>query len=112
MSAPTSRPRVGKIGREVRRQLRTLELSGFRLVSAALAEATADLADRALAEGKPREFSSLVKDLQRLLDEVRRDDTRPDDAGEAGRVEPEPVEPRGLAAVLGAGAALGDRKVS
>lgn len=112
MSTASSRPRPGKIGRAVRLQLRTLELSGMGLVSAALAEATADLADSAWRAGKSREFSTLLKDLERLLAEVHGDGARADDAGEAGGVEPEPVQPRGLAAVLGTGSALGNRKVS
>ena len=113
MTTATPRPRIGKIGREVRRQLKALNLTGFGLVSAALAEATADLADIALKEGRTRDFLTLSKDLERLLVEVRRgDDARADDAGEAGGVEPEPVQSRGLAAVLGTGAALGNRKVS
>lgn len=108
----SGRPRVGKIGRAVRKQLRELEPGGMKAVSAALAEATADLADSAWRDGKSREFSTLLKDLERLLREVQRDDPGPDDAGEAGRVEPESVQPRGLAAVLGARAAVGDSKVS
>ena len=113
MSTPSPRPRPGKIGLAVRKQLRTLELSGMGLVSGALAEATADLADSAWRAGKSREFSTLLKDLERLLAEVHGDgDARTDDAGEAGGVEPQSVEPRGLAAVLGTGAALGHRQVS
>ena len=113
MATQSSRPRPGKIGLAVRRQLRELDLEGMRAVSGALAEATADLADSAWRAGKSREFSTLLKDLERLLAEVQRDrDVGSGDAGEAGGVEPEQVQPRGLAAVLGAGAQVGYRKVS
>lgn len=110
-----SRPRPGKIGLAVRRQLRELELDGMRAVSGALAEATADLADSAWRAGKSREFSTLLKDLERLLQEVQRRDgdlAGSVDAAEARGVEQKPVHSRGLAAVLGAGAQVGDRKVS
>jgi len=108
------RPRPGKIGLAVRKQLRELELVGMRAVSGALAEATADLADQAWRAGKSREFSTLLKDLERLLQEVQRvgDGVESHDVGAVGRVEPEPVQPRGLAAVLGSGAQVGHRKVS
>ena len=72
-----------------------------------MAEATADLADAAWRAGKSREFSLMQKDLARLL-EACRDGAGSDDAGAAGRVESEPVEPRGLAAILGSGAPVGD----
>ena len=110
--ARQSAPRPGKIGRAVRKQLRELDLSGMGLVSAALAEATADLADSAWRAGKSREFSTLLKDLARLLAEVHGDVTPEHDAGQAGGVEPKSVQPRGLAAVLGTGPQVGHRKVS
>lgn len=109
---PVRRPRPGKIGMAVRKHLKTLDVSGVDLVSVALAEATADLADLACRGGKAREFSTLLKDLERLLGEVHGDVVGEDDAGEVGGVEPKPVEPRGLAAVLGTGSSLGHRKVS
>lgn len=109
----TVRPRPGKIGLAVRRYLRGFDLEGSVLVSAALAEVTADLADSAYRGSKSREFSVLVKDLERLLREVRGEgDARSDDSEEVGGVEPEPIQPRGLAAVLGPSAQVGDRKVS
>ncbi len=112
--SPVRAPRPGKIGRAVRAQLRELQLTGMRAVSAALAEATADLADSAWRAGKSREFSTLLKDLERLLREVQHDHDRSgsDDAGTAGDVEPKPEQPIGLAAILGSGTAVGHRKVS
>ncbi len=57
MVVSSGRPRVGKIGRAVRKQLRELEPGGMKAVSAALAEATADLADSAWRAGKSRDDS-------------------------------------------------------
>ena len=105
---PVRSPRPGKVGRAVRARLRGVQLDAGQLLAAALAEATADLADQAWRQGRSREFSLLLKDLRPLLESCCGDGAGADDAGSPGRVEPEPVQPRGLAAVLGAGAPMGD----